>query len=96
MKKIIAVICSSLLLMGYTATAQVKDDVKEGAKKTANKTAEVASKTAAKVADEKLKDKEGPDGQNVYVNGHGQYYWIDKKGHKIYLKESELKPKHKE
>lgn len=95
MKKIICIPVLVLMLgMSYTTVAQVKDDVKKGAKKVGNKTAEVASKTVLKVADQKLKDKEGPNGQNIYVNGHNEYYWIDKKGHKHYVKQTELRDKH--
>lgn len=81
----------ALLGLGHAATAQVKDDIK----KAGNKTAEVASKAASKVADQELKDKEGPGGQTIYVNGHNQYYWIDKKGHKKYVSANDLRPKTK-
>lgn len=94
MKKIIFVFAAMLGFASFSF-AQVKDEVKKDAKKVGNKTAEVASKTASKVADQKLKDKEGPNGENIYVNGHNEYYWIDKKGHKQYVKESQLRAKTK-
>jgi uncharacterized protein (UPF0333 family) len=103
MKKCLILI--GLVIVSYSINGQtVKQDVKKGAKSVAhgtkqaaktvgNKTAEVASKTAAKIADEKIKDKEGPDGQDIYVNSHSKYYWIDKKGHKNYVQASQLKNK---
>lgn len=68
-------------------------EIKKGAKKTAHKTAEIASKGKAKVTDEVYKDKVGPNGQTVYIDNHSQYYWIDKKGHRHYVKETQLKDK---
>jgi len=67
--------------------------VKKGAVKAGNKTAEVASKTAAHVVDQVYKDKQGPDGQTIYIDNHSRYYWIDKKGHKQFVTEDQLKPK---
>ena len=93
MKKIFS-ICLVTLFLGFATTAAAQDDtskVKKAAKKTANKTAEVASKGVAKVADQELKDKAGPTGEKIYINGQSKYYYVDKKGHKQYLKESELK-----
>jgi hypothetical protein len=100
-----SLIFTSLVIICFSVNAQtVKQDVKKGAKSVAhdtkegvkavgNKTAEVASKTTAKIADEKIKDKVGPGGQNIYMNSHSQYYWIDKRGHKNYVPASALKNK---
>ncbi|MDP9229210.1 MAG: hypothetical protein M3O67_00900 [Bacteroidota bacterium] len=92
MKKIIG-ITVFIFLMGFSSVghAQVVQDVKHGAKKVGNKTAEVASKGKATVVDKKYKDKVGPNGQTIYIDGHSRYYWIDKKGHRHYVKEAELK-----
>jgi hypothetical protein len=91
-------ICKFLLVIVglnafYMANAQVKTEVKEDAKKAGNKTAEVAAKAKAKVADKEYKDKTGPNGETVYIDGHDKFYWIDKKGHKRYAKKSQLKDK---
>lgn len=75
------------------AGKKVGHAVKTGAKKVGNKTAEVASKGAAKVKDKTYKDKVGPDGQTIYIDDHSRYYWIDKKGHRNYVKETDLKVK---
>lgn len=67
--------------------------VEKGAKKVGHKTAEVASKGKATITDEEYKDKVGPEGQTVYIDNHSRYYWVDKKGHRNYVKESQLKAK---
>jgi hypothetical protein len=66
------------------------------AKKVGHKTAELGAKGASDVVDKKYKGKMGPDGQTIYINNHSHYYYIDKKGMRIYLKKSELhnKPSH--
>lgn len=101
MKRIVAVV-SCMLFLGFISanaqedTGKVKKAahaVKTGAKKVGNKTAEVASKGKAKVTDQKYKDKVGPNGQTIYIDNHDRYYWIDKKGHRHYVKETELKNK---
>ena len=104
MKKIIAIASCMLFLGIISVNAQddgkvkkvskkVAHGVKTGAKKVGNKTAEVASKGAAKVKDKTYKDKVGPDGQTIYIDDHSRYYWIDKKGHRNYVKETDLRVK---
>ena len=72
---------------------EVKHGVKQGAKEVGHKTAEVAAKGKATITDETYKDKVGPDGQTIYIDNHSQYYWVDKKGHRHYVKEAQLKVK---
>lgn len=60
------------------------------ATKVGNKTAEVASKGASAVVDKKLDGKVAPGGQTVYINDKSQYYYVNKTGHRVYLKKSEL------
>jgi len=96
MKKIFS-ICLVTLCLGFSSAALAQDQdtskVKKAAKKTANKTAEVASKSKAKITDQKHKDKVGPNGETIYIDNHSKYYWVDKKGHRHYVTEAELKPK---
>ena len=63
----------------------------DGAKAVGNKTAELASKGKAGVVDKVYDGKKGPDGQKIYINDESKYYWIDKKGHRHFVEESELK-----
>ncbi|HVG14179.1 MAG TPA: hypothetical protein VM935_04430 [Chitinophagaceae bacterium] len=100
MKKIGSLIIISFLITSLSAGAQendksVKQSVKSGAKKVGNKTAEVASKGKAKATDSRHKDMVGPNDETIYIDNHSKYYWVDKKGHRQYVTESELKPKSK-
>lgn len=83
--------------MSYAAGAQTvkktEESVEKAAQKAGNKTAEIASKGKSTVVDKIYKDKVGPEGQTIYIDHHAKYYWIDKKGHKNYVTEAELKDK---
>ena len=67
--------------------------VEKSAKKVGNKTAEIASKGKSEVVDQVYKDKEGPNGEKIYIDTHSKYYYVDKKGRKQYVDESKLKAK---
>lgn len=67
--------------------------IKKTAKKVGNKTAEIAAKGKADVADKEYNEKQGPDGQKIYINNKSKYYWVDKKGHRHFIAESKLKDK---
>ncbi|WP_018614886.1 hypothetical protein [Segetibacter koreensis] len=67
--------------------------ISKGAKKVGNKTAELASKGKAGIVDKVYEEKQGPNGQTIYINHHSKYYWIDKKGHKHFVAKSKLKDK---
>jgi len=63
----------------------------EAARTVGHKTAEVAAKGAATVTDKKYEGKCGPMGETVYINKDSKYFYVDKKGHRVYLKKSQLK-----
>lgn len=65
----------------------------KGAKKVGNKTAELASKGSSEVIDKTYDGKVGPGGQKIFINDKSEYYWVDKKGRRHFVKESELKDK---
>jgi hypothetical protein len=65
----------------------------KGAKKVGNKTAEVASKGKSKIVDKKYEGKAGPNGEIIYIDQYSKYYWVDKKGHRHYVTEVQLKNK---
>ena len=102
MKKIAGIIAvSAMTLLAFPSLAQEKttvgQDLKNAGKdvgkagiKVGNKTAEVASKGASKVADKTYKDKVGPGGETIYIDKHSKYYYVDGKGHHVYVKEDEL------
>lgn len=92
MKKLITVLL--LISISFAASSQtVGKDIKRGAKKLGNKTAQVASKGTASVKDKKVKDKTGPNGEEIWVDKHSKYYFIDKKGKKHYVNSHSLKRK---
>jgi len=63
----------------------------EAARTVGHKTAEVAAKGAATVTDKKYEGKCGPNGETVYINKDSRYFYVNKTGHRVYLKKSELK-----
>lgn len=75
------------------AGAQVKKTIDTTAKKVGHKTAEIASKGKSAVVDAKYKDKVGPDGETIYIDHSSRYYFIDKKGKKVYVPKARLKDK---
>lgn len=84
------------------AQAQTKKDTTFGQKvgKTATDVGDATAHTAvsgtAAVTDKVYKGKMGPDGQTIYINKYSHYFYIDKKGKRVYLKKSELKDKPKD
>src|SRR4051794_8429357 len=107
MKKLIGI--SLFVFFGMTslqaqtvkhAGQEVKEGAKKvghatakGAKKVGHKTAELASKGKSKITDKTVKDKTGPNGETIYLDDNSKYYWVDKKGHKQYISEAELRNK---
>ncbi|MDB5010176.1 MAG: hypothetical protein JWQ06_965 [Mucilaginibacter sp.] len=71
----------------------VGDKISHTTKKVGNKTSEIAAKGAAAITDKKYEGKVAPSGETVYINEHSHYYYINKKGHKVYLTKSELRDK---
>jgi hypothetical protein len=67
--------------------------VGKGAKATGNKTAELSVKGVAEVKDKTYKDKQGPNGETIYIDAHSKYYFVDKKGAKHYIAAEALKNK---
>lgn len=99
MKKLLSLALFSLFL-GFASTANAQEKVKKSVKKTAktvgNKTAEVASKGKAVVTDQKHKTKVGPENQTIYIDNNSRYYWVDKKGRRHYVNESQLRARTKD
>ena len=91
MKKL-GIILIMMLGIVFISQAQVDSTVK----KAGNKTAELASKGKSSVVDEVYKDKVGPAGQSpIYIDHSSKYYYVDKKGKKVYVAKSSLKDKPK-
>ncbi len=79
------------------AHAQTHDDKQSGVSKTAKDVGHATSHAAASgfaaVKDRTYKDKCGPQGQTVYIDKNSHYYYISKKGHKVYQRKSQLMDK---
>lgn len=94
---------AALLTTGIFIAAQVHaqehhnpsvgHQISHTAKKVGHKTSEIAVKGASAVVDKRYKDRTGPGGQAIYINSHSQYYYVNRAGHKVYLKKSELRYK---
>ncbi|RYG52428.1 MAG: hypothetical protein EOO01_06565 [Chitinophagaceae bacterium] len=67
--------------------------MKKGGKKVGHQTAEIGSRGKAKIDDRVYDGKKGPTGETVYIDEQSRYYWIDDKGHHVYLSELELRDK---
>jgi len=65
--------------------------VKHDAKVVGHKTSEIAAKSKAAIVDRKYDGKKGPGGQTVYIDKYSHYYYVNSKGHKYYLKKSQLR-----
>ena len=63
------------------------------ATKVGHKTSNIAANTASHVVDKKYAGKYGPKDETVYINKYSHYYYVNKKGHRVYLRESELMDK---
>ena len=82
-------------------TAQVKaqdhrpvgEAVKHDAKVVGHKTSELAAKGAAAVTDKRYENHWSRYGDNVYIDTHSRYYYINKLGHRIYLSKSQMRDK---
>ncbi|MEP6613619.1 MAG: hypothetical protein ABJA76_17080 [Mucilaginibacter sp.] len=71
----------------------VGQKIDKTATKVGHKTSQIAATGVAAVVDKKYEGKCGPNGQTIYINKHSHYYYISKKGHRIYLKKSQLMDK---
>jgi len=93
MKKILLGL--GLLFFTASISAQVvkktTNAVKKSAKTVAHKTVEMGSHAKARVSDKQYKGKRASNGKIVYIDSKSRYYWIDDKGHKVYVKQEDLK-----
>lgn len=79
-------------------TQEVKQGVKKGAKsvkkgvkKGAHEVAEQASEAKSDITRTELDGKMGPNGEDIFIEKDGRYYYIDDKGHKVFITSSDLK-----
>ncbi len=65
--------------------------VKKGVKKGAHEVAEQTVEIKADVTDKEVEGKIAPNGEDVYIDENDRYYYIDDKGHKIYINASQMR-----
>jgi hypothetical protein len=71
-------------------TTKLTHKVGRAATKVGNATAHTAVSGESAVVDKVYKGKCAPGGQTVYINSHSHYYYVNKKGRKVYLRRSQL------
>jgi len=92
MKKIKALLLSAAVLFAVQSFAQNTGKGKVGTaiNKAGNKTAELAVKGVSAVGDKEYKGKVAPGGETVYINKHDKFFYVNKKGGKVYISKSKL------
>lgn len=83
----------SIASCSHRTRKSIGQDIKNTADTVGHKTAEIASKGAAQLTDKVYEGKVGPQGQTVYIDKNSKYFYIDSKGKRIFIKESDLKNK---
>lgn len=73
-----------------TGAKEVGHATATGAKAVAKKTSELAAKGTAAVVDKKYDGKGGPNHEIVYIDSKSRYYYVNKKGHRVYITEAEM------
>ena len=63
----------------------------KGAKAVGTKTSQLASKGAAAVTDKRYDGHWAPTGELVYIDEHGKYFYVDKKGHRQFITKLEMR-----
>ena len=81
-------------------TQEVKQGVKKGAnavkkgvKKGAHEIAEQASEAKSDITRTELEGKMGPNGEDIFIENDGRYYYVNDKGHKVFITDSDLRNK---
>ena len=100
-KAVAIALCTAVIGFATPSIAQNHDTlkvnpdpaIKRTAKKVGNKTAELAVKGASKVADKTYASKVGPSGQTIYIDKNSKYYYVNKKGAKVYVSKARLRNK---
>ncbi|HEX3386124.1 MAG TPA: hypothetical protein VHS53_13085 [Mucilaginibacter sp.] len=60
-------------------------------RKVEHQVSNTAANADSRVVDRKYHEKRGPHGETVYITRHDRYYYINKKGHRVYVTKSQLR-----
>lgn len=66
-------------------------DIGHAGKTVGHKTAHIASKGASAVVDKKYAGHKGPHGETVFINKHSRYYYVNSRGHRVYVSKASLR-----
>lgn len=95
MKKLRLLMLPALMFSMQLSYAQdtpaEKGKVGKAINKVGNKTAEVSVKAASAVVDKKYDGKVGPQGQAIYINKDSRYYYVNKRGKKVFVSKMKLR-----
>jgi hypothetical protein len=72
---------------------KVATKTKTTAKKVGHKTSEIAANGESRIVDKKFEGKVAPGNHNVYIDKNSKYYYVNKKGHRVYITEAQMKDK---
>jgi len=95
MKKLTGIITFTCLLGIGTLSAQVKEDVGKAATHVGNKTEEITVKGKSAIVDNRYEHKVGPHNEPVYIDHRSKYYYVNKKGRKIYISKAQCRDEKK-
>ncbi len=90
-------LAAGLFVASHVSAQSVGKDLKSAGKsigaagkKVGQGTAHVASKSKSAVVDKKYAGHYGPAGETVFINKHARYYYVNSKGHKVYVNKATL------
>jgi hypothetical protein len=72
---------------------KVGHTTKTTAVKVGHKTSQIAANSESTIVDKKYDGKVAPGNHNVYIDKNSKYYYVNKKGHRVYIKKSQLMDK---
>src|SRR5581483_4891736 len=77
---------------GFAGT--IKSDTTKVGKATravGHQVSNTAANVDSRVVDRKYHEKRGPHGETVYITRHDHYYYINKRGHRVYITKVQMK-----
>lgn len=86
-----AALLAASLFVAANVNAQVVKKVERTTVKVGHKTSEIASKGASYVVDKRYSGHYGPYGETVYIDKHSRYYYVNKRGHHVYVTKAHLR-----
>jgi hypothetical protein len=89
-----ALFSAAVLFAAQGFAGTIKSDttrVGNATRKVEHKVSNTAANVDSRIMDRKYHDKRGPHGETVYITKHSRYYYINKKGHRVYVTKDQLR-----